>query len=139
MSTVWLVTKGTYSDYGIVAAYASRELAERACELLGSDAQVEDYELYEDRVGLVRRGAFKVPRVRRSGEPTVVDAIPWSNQLVTDDEELRESWLTDWQRRKPAHVKYWGERSAAFACARAMSMQLHGEVVLDPKLKDGRG
>lgn len=137
MSTVWLVTKGSYSDYGIVAAYASRELAERVRDMLGGEERevwVEDYELLTDRTGIFREGSFSVPRKRRSGEPTVTE-LAWRSGSLTAEYRTTESWLkSSFTARKPTHVTYWGERSAAFACARAMSMQLHGEVVIDPKI-----
>lgn len=138
MTTVWLVTKGSYSDYGIVAAYSTREMAERVQQMMGgedSEVWVEDYEVHTDRTGLIREGSFSVPRERRSGEPTVTE-LRWMRGRLTPEYDTRESWLSDSldKRRKPTRVTYWGEHAAAFACARAMSMELHGEVVVDPKM-----
>jgi hypothetical protein len=44
MSTIYLLTAGEYSDYHIVAAYSTRELAEKAQELC-PDSGIEEYEL----------------------------------------------------------------------------------------------
>lgn len=38
MTDVWLVTDGCYSDYRVVGVYSTRELAEEAQKLTGSDS-----------------------------------------------------------------------------------------------------
>jgi hypothetical protein len=51
MTTVYVVTKGEYSDYRIVACFSNREAADECVAILtkgqryGVDAQVEEYEL----------------------------------------------------------------------------------------------
>lgn len=45
MTTIYLVTDGDYSDYRIVSAHSTKELAERAKELANADNDIEEWEL----------------------------------------------------------------------------------------------
>ena len=41
--TVWVVTEGEYSDYGIVAMFSTEEDAETCSSLLGEDTRIEEW------------------------------------------------------------------------------------------------
>lgn len=139
MRKVYIVTQGSYSDYGIVAVYATQELAERAVAVLEDNgrsdcAAVEDMWVHED-IDLGTEVAYNVPRVRRSGEATVIyDARKWRVGLMEHiDGQVTEShtWRGLYGHGKPTGWVYYGtDDAAAFACARAQSMAWHGEVVL---------
>jgi hypothetical protein len=45
MSTVYLVTKGEYSDYRVIGAFSSNDLAEKASEYFASENDIEEFEL----------------------------------------------------------------------------------------------
>lgn len=45
MTKVFLVSTGSYSDYGILAAFSTEEKAEELCKILGSDSHIETYDI----------------------------------------------------------------------------------------------
>ena len=47
MSKVYLVSKGTYSDFSIIAAFATRELAESFASMTPGKGDVLEYDLLE--------------------------------------------------------------------------------------------
>lgn len=47
MTTVWVVTSGQYSDYGIIAICSTKEKAERTKELTGADNDIFEMEVDE--------------------------------------------------------------------------------------------
>jgi len=59
---VYIVTRGEYSDYRILAAYSTRELADAVVEWLGpSNAEVEEYDLDKNAEPLAHGyAAFRV-------------------------------------------------------------------------------
>lgn len=44
MKTIYVVTSGSYSDYGINAVFDDKELAEKFVKLHGSNYDIEEYE-----------------------------------------------------------------------------------------------
>lgn len=139
MRKVYVVTQGSYSDYGMVAVYATQEVAERAVAVLEANgrsdcAAVEEMWVHES-VDLGKEVSFKVPRVRRSGEATVVfDGRDWRSHLQEHVAGLvieSRYFKGPWNETKPLGWVYYGtDEAAVFACARAQSMAWHGEVVL---------
>lgn len=64
MTTVYLVTSGSYSDYGIQGAYSTRELAQAAIdvmerpEMYSDEPRIEEWELDTDIDHYARGEAF---------------------------------------------------------------------------------
>jgi len=71
MGKVYIVTQGEYSDYGIVAVFATRKLAEECVRHMGhlSDADVEEWELNSE---LPRKRQYHVKIIRTTGRITSV-------------------------------------------------------------------
>lgn len=85
MNEIYVVTEGSYSDYGIVCVCADRALADRIVELrnrgsyLVDDAMVEVYEVVEDiaRTGLRKMYHAKVDREGRVIEKRLSEKFEW--------------------------------------------------------------
>ena len=45
MTTIYLVTDGSYSDYRVLGVYSTKEKAEHAKRLFAADNEIEEYEL----------------------------------------------------------------------------------------------
>ena len=45
MAKVYLVSSGSYSDYSVLGIYSTKELAERAAEVMAADNDIEEMEL----------------------------------------------------------------------------------------------
>lgn len=120
MTSVWMVTTGSYSDFRVVGVWASRELAERAKALIGDqDGEVEELQVQQSLDGLRREYSFRVPYQRRSGEPTVRPVMVGS-PLDLQEPSLRE-------HRGDRDRTYMGtDRDAVRALARAFAVELHG-------------
>ncbi len=72
MAKVYLVTEGSYSDYHVVAAFSTYELAAAFNAWRDGDAEIEEYELDVDRP-LMREGhhAYRVWMWRDGGSETM--------------------------------------------------------------------
>ena len=131
---VWMLTNGTYSDFRVVAIYATREVAERALAVIeatySDGPMVMEMDVHHD-VDLAMEVTYHVPRVRRSGEPTVVRQYVsrYPSELLPG--EVDEYPTSRRPTERPTGWNYIGNDEAAVAaCARARSQEWHGEVVL---------
>lgn len=74
MTTIYVVTQGEYSDYGIVGVFSSKEMAEEVAVLENNDswqdARIEEYELNDPALSRIRI------RVDMQKDGTVVSALP---------------------------------------------------------------
>ena len=126
MTTVWLLTSGSYSDYDVVGIYATEELAVAAAAIIGRDCNdPEEMPIRTNIADLGRYWFASVPKRRRAGEPTVRYSSYGSPHHRTPDEaDLRETvncdgWL--YQGR---------DRDAVCAAARAQAQAVHGVVLV---------
>lgn len=99
MSTIYLLTEGSYSDYHIVAAYSAEEKAKAAIEWCGNtELMIEKLELdipipqdYRDVwIILLEKDSGEIYELRREERPLSGVFIPQSDVLV---ETLRHTYL----------------------------------------------
>lgn len=134
MEKVYLVAEGEYSDYGIKAAYADKQLAEEHVELLNKgqrypEAFVEEYVLREETPVLCTKYIRRVDLDKTTGDVTheedyhfvVVEdkeVLHQRPQVFERDGATRSPHLTGvhniavWGYDKQAVDKVYGERVA---------------------------
>lgn len=124
--TVWLLTKGSYSDYGVVGVYATEDLAREAAAIIGYEANdPEEIPVRTDLADFGWTWGARVAKQRRSGEPTVY-------YEKYGGPRHREPGEVDVDERVDrSHWRYVGrDRDAVNAAARAQSQAIHGIVLI---------
>ncbi|MFE5828721.1 hypothetical protein ACFQ8W_00370 [Streptomyces sp. NPDC056508] len=95
MSKVYIVTKGSYSDYRICQVFADRATADAFREQLAAancyaDADVEEYELRESGFTLTH-SAGKVTKVGRDGAATLVHEWSFTDEDGEYEDQVSSS------------------------------------------------
>jgi hypothetical protein len=87
MKAVYLVSRGSYSDYRVVAVFSSRKRAQDFIDLVADEEwnEIEKYELDPPTVDLVRKGYryFQVEMLR-DGSVLEVSAVPLTAYAIED-------------------------------------------------------
>ena len=123
--TVWLLTEGSYSEYHVVGVYATEALALAAAAIIGREAnEPEEVPVRTSVADLHPTWYARVPKRRRSGEPTVSYSHFSPHHREPDEPDVAEKVTRDgWF--------YLGrDRGAVEAAARAQAQALHGVVLV---------
>jgi len=121
MKTIYILTAGDYSDYHIIGAYSTRELAEKA-QFLYEYSRIEEYSLDHVPDAPPNMKAWSVYVSDEEGiscystEPS--DEIPYENYFTTRDGFLTASyhvWATDEDHARKIAQDQWYQHKAQLA------------------------
>jgi hypothetical protein len=119
--TIYILTEGDYSDYHIIGAYSSKELAEKA-QFLYRDSQIEEYSLDSIPDAPPGMKAWSVYVCDEEGiscysmDPDY--EIPYENYFTTRDGFLTASyhvWATDEDHARKIAQDQWYQYKAQLA------------------------
>ena len=102
MKTIYILTEGDYSDYHIIGAYTTRELAEKA-QFLHQYSMIEEFDLdrvYEHPPGMK---AWTVIVLNDREDPF------YCHQSEPDDEIPYEKYDKTYTGELSAHYRVWAE------------------------------
>jgi hypothetical protein len=100
MKQVYIVTSGSYSDYGIVSVWSTKEAAEKVAKAMtrkNDDADVEEWTLHEpdDATEMISRRIFLV-RISQAGEVVLTHEYGPYYTLDAVDETVRKNGNVEW-------------------------------------------
>ena len=116
MSTVYLVTRGDYSDYKVLAAFSTKDLAQSyidvggsSVQYYGNDANIEEYEMdqpndwgYITAVYMDRDGACSVPRTEWMHRPKIYHEL--YRHFKSDEKQTLYNGVLTWFHERAIKV-----------------------------------
>lgn len=126
MTTIYLVTDGQYSDYRVLSAHSTRELAERAKELANADNDIEEYDIDPELpqtppgrlpwyVAMNRDGSAEY--TRRAEVDGFTPEVGFSSGTHRDPPGTWRMHIECWARDEAHAVKIANEHRAALVAA----------------------
>lgn len=124
MKTVYLVTSGSYSNYGIEAAFSTRELAQKYIDATSSSdrwdaAEIEEWDLDDNAEKLIAGFKFYFGRINESGDITELEECHsrYSNNEVPGFDAANSMYSSMMAKDKEHARKILGERHAVVKAA----------------------
>jgi len=112
MTTVYVVTAGSYSDYHIFGIYSTREIAETYQKSIGDANDIEEYELDSMRVSRIEKGEqyYRVEMFAKDAKVTHIrmcDPLDWHDEERKRHISIYPNGL--WRNQTEIYFEHWAK------------------------------
>lgn len=121
MAKIFVITKGSYSDYSIVGMFSTKEKAQQALDVLSiydKNDNIEEYELDElDTLTKKFKRGYRIYRVEMDRDGNVKDDIEVTNDIdtwINKNQQRGMLWGNVLAKNEQQAVKIMNDRRTQF-------------------------